>query len=263
MNKRRLHNSLIVLFLTVSAVSMSAASGYTGAQIMQQVYDRPTPQDQSGELTMILENSRGDQRVRTIEQYIKEYDDSSMKIMFFTAPSDVRGTSFMNYSYDEEGRSDDQWIYLPALKKVKRISSGGSSDYFMGSDFTYDDMGQRIPGSDIHTIVGEEVLDGRKCIMVESVSKDTDYMYSRTVTWVDPESWTGLQKQFYDEDGDLLKQLTVISTEEINGYTMITESVMHTIQKDHRTMMSLDELILDAGLDDSLFTTRTMTRGVR
>ncbi len=86
MNKRRLHNSLIVLFLTVSAVSMSAASGYTGAQIMQQVYDRPTPQDQSGELTMILENSRGDQRVRTIEQYIKEYDDSSMKIMFFTAP---------------------------------------------------------------------------------------------------------------------------------------------------------------------------------
>ena len=104
--------------------------------------------------------------------------------MFFQSPADVRNTSFMNWSYDKAGKDDDQWIYLPALKKVKRISSDSKSDYFMGSDFTYDDLGDRKLEDDTHKLLREEALDGIDYYVVESVPVDEDYMYSKTITWI-------------------------------------------------------------------------------
>jgi hypothetical protein len=99
------------------------AQELTGLDIMTKVYDRPTGDDMTADLSMILENSRGDQRVRKIKQLIKDFGEMEKKIMFFMAPADIKNTSFMNWSYDDKTKNDDQWIYLPALKKVKRISS--------------------------------------------------------------------------------------------------------------------------------------------
>jgi hypothetical protein len=138
----------------------------SGLQVIQNVYDRPSGNDQEGELIMTLINSRGDKRVRTIKQFIKDFGKVEKKIMFFVKPADVKNTSFMNWSYDKEGKDDDQWIYLPALKKVKRISSDSKSDYFMGSDFTYDDLGDRHPTDDNHKILKEEKLNDEDCYVL-------------------------------------------------------------------------------------------------
>ncbi len=255
--------SLTILVVLFSLPTLLFASiNYSANQVIENVYNRATPQDQSGELIMTLENSRGDQRIRTIDQYIKEDGDETKKIMFFKSPADVRGTSFMSFSDDKSG-DDDQWIYLPALKKVKRISSGNSSDYFMGSDFTYDDMGERLPSEDTHTIIGEETINGVHCIVIESTPLDHDYMYSKTITWVSDEYWIGMQKEFYDEDDELLKTLKVLEYESINDYWIITKSEMNNVQKDHKTLIDLNNSILDSNLKDSLFSTRTMTRGVK
>jgi len=124
-----------------------------GLTIIENVYNRAQPQDQQGVLTMSLINSRNEERVREIRQFIKDDQTVEKKIMFFLSPADVRNTSFMNWSYSEDGREDDQWIYLPALKRTKRISSEGKSDYFMGSDFTYDDLGDRRPAEDVDKLV--------------------------------------------------------------------------------------------------------------
>ncbi len=252
------------MFLCVlSLMVLPASAEMSGLEVIEQVYHRPTGEDVQSDLTMTLTNDRGDQRVRSIKQFTKDYGDVEKKIMFFLAPADVRDTSFMNWSYDEEGRDDDQWIYLPALKRIKRIASDSKSDYFMGSDFTYDDLGDRHPSEDTHTLLREETIDGKACYVVESISKEKDYMYSRTVTWVMKDVWIGVKKEFYDEDGDLLKMLSVKDYDQISGYWIILTTEMHNVQKEHRTLMELENVVVDQGIDDNMFTERMMKRGVR
>ena len=254
---------LYFTIVLVVATSIIAQEQLSGLEIIQKVYDRPTGNDQEAMLTMTLINSRGDQRVREIKQFIKDFGEEEKKIMFFMSPADVRNTSFMNWSYDEAGRDDDQWIYLPALKKVKRISSDSKSDSFMGSDFTYDDLGDRHPSADDHKLLRREKLNGEDCYVVESIPKEEEYMYSRTVTWIIKDKWIGLKKEFYDEDDEFLKTLTVKKYDKIKDYWIILHSQMHNIQKDHTTDMLLENLKVDIGVPDSKFTERMMKRGIK
>ena len=239
------------------------AQKITGLEVMQKVYNRPTGNDMEATLTMTLINSQGDKRVRKIKQYIRDFGDVEKKIMFFISPADVKNTSFMNWSYDEEGKDDDQWIYLPALKKIKRISSDSKGDYFMGSDFTYDDLGDRKPSEDTHKILRTEKVDGLDCYVVESVPKDEDYMYSKTITWVVKDRWYGLKKEFYDEDGELLKILTLNKADKIKGYWIIDDVEMNNVQKNHKTRMQLSDIKIDTGIPASKFTQRMMKRGIK
>lgn len=252
---------IIVLIMALPVLSL-AQDGITGLQVIENVYNRPTGNDMQSDLTMTLTNSRGDTRTREIKQFLKEFDKMEKKIMFFVSPADVRNTSFMSWSYDETGKDDDQWIYLPALKKVKRISSDSKSDSFMGSDFTYDDLGDRHPTEDNHELLRREMVDGEDCYVVESVPKDDEYMYSRTVTWIIKDKWIGLKKEFYDEDEDHLKTLTVRKYEKSDDYWIVLESRMHNIQKSHSTDMNLKNVNIDSGIPDSKFTERMMKRGM-
>ncbi|MGC9513928.1 MAG: outer membrane lipoprotein-sorting protein [Fidelibacterota bacterium] len=257
---KQTHTPLILgLLLTILMIQPLSAE-ITGKQIMEDVYNNPTGDDMQGELTMTLTNKQGETRVRTLKQYIKYGNEMDKKIMFFQSPADVRGTSFMNWSY-ADGRDDDQWIYLPALKRTKRISSDGKSDYFMGSDFTYDDLGDRHPNEDTHTLLREETLDGKACWVVESIPKEEDYMYSKTVTWVMKDNYLGLRREFYDEDGDLLKILTIKKFDNIDGFWTILETDMKNVQKDHKTNMAFNNVQINQGIPDSRFTERSMTLG--
>jgi len=182
--------------------------------------------------------------------------------MFFISPADVRNTSFMNWSYSKEGKGDDQWIYLPALKKIKRISNDSKSDYFMGSDFTYDDLGDRKPSEDNHKFLRMEKIGDDNCYVIESKPKEEEYMYSRTITWIIKDKWIGKKKEFYDEDGELLKILEVKEYKKINGYWIILHSEMKNIQKKHSTDMSLTNVKINGGIAQRQFTERMMKRGI-
>ena len=234
----------------------------TGLKIIENVYNRAVGDDMTADLTMTLTNSSNENRVREIKQFSKDFGDLEKKIMFFVSPADVKNTSFMSWSYDEAGKDDDQWIYLPALKKTKRISSDSKSDYFMGSDFTYDDLGDRQPDQDVHKLLREEKLNGEDCYVVESIPKDKDYMYSKTITWIIKDKWIGLKKEFYDEDEELLKILKVNKYEDINGFWIITNTEMKNEQKDHKTIMILKNVKINTGINDDKFTERIMTRGI-
>ncbi|MCB0742801.1 MAG: outer membrane lipoprotein-sorting protein [Ignavibacteriae bacterium] len=234
----------------------------TGLKIIENVYTRAVGDDMTADLTMTLTNSSNENRVREIKQFSKDFGDLEKKIMFFVSPADVKNTSFMSWSYDEAGKDDDQWIYLPALKKTKRISSDSKSDYFMGSDFTYDDLGDRQPDQDVHKLLREEKLNGEDCYVVESIPKDKDYMYSKTITWIIKDKWIGLKKEFYDEDEELLKILKVNKYEDINGFWIITNTEMKNEQKDHKTIMILKNVKINTGINDDKFTERIMTRGI-
>lgn len=248
-----------VTFVMISGFNASAQ--LTGTQIIDQTYNRASGEDQSSMLTMTLTNKSGQTRVRVIQQFSKNLGEVEKSIMFFQSPADVKNTSFMNWSYDSE-KADDQWIYLPALKKVKRISSDSKSDFFMGSDFTYDDLGDRKLNADTHKLLREETVNEKVCYVVESISKDEDYMYSKTITWIDKSTFVGVQKEFYDEDEDLLKILSIINVEKIAGFYVITNSEMKNTQKNHATTMTLSDVKVNSGISASKFTERMMMRGM-
>jgi len=251
--------SIVIAVLLVAGYSANAQ--LTGRQIVEKAYNLPTGNDITSSLTMTLTNNQGKQRVRKIKQYSKDMGSVEKSIMFFQSPADVKNTSFMNWSYDSD-KSDDQWIYLPALKKTKRISSDSKSDYFMGSDFTYDDLGDRKLDADNHKLLKTETYNGIACYVVESVSKDEDYMYSKTKTWINKSNFTGVKKEFYDEDGDLLKVLSVKKVEKISGFWVITNSEMKNVQKNHKTSMVLSSIQINTGISDTKFTERMMMRGL-
>lgn len=257
---KKIKLSLIIAIAIFMGNSTFSFAQMTGTQIMQKVYDQPAGNDLQGQLKMTLTNKQGQARVRTLKQYIKTAADIEKKIMFFVTPADVKGTSFMNWSYTD-GRADDQWIYLPALKRTKRISSEGASDYFMGSDFTYDDLGDRHPNEDNHKLLRSENVGGKDCYVVESIPKDADYMYSKTITWVMKDNFLGLKREFYDEDGKLLKVLSIIKYEKISGYWTILETEMKNVQKNHKTNMIFSGVKINQGIADSKFTERSMTLG--
>jgi len=252
---------LIMASISLFAFTPHATGQLTGRQIMDKVYTNPAGEDTQGSMTMTLTNSRGEQRVRTLRQFIKDDGATEKKIMFFITPADVKNTAFMNWSYSD-GRSDDQWIYLPALKRTKRISSDGKNDYFMGSDFTYDDLGDRHPEMDDHRLLREETVEGKSCYVVESTPRDEDYIYSKTVTWVMKDNFLGLKREFYDDRNALLKVLSIQKFEKVDGFWTILETKMHNVQKDHTTVIKFTEVQKNKGIPDSKFTERSLTLGI-
>ncbi len=258
MNTKRMILIFIAVFSLYSVQALK--SQITGLQIMQKVFELPTPKDTQAELTMTLTNKQGEKRVRKLKQYISDDGKIEKKIMFFVTPADVKGTSFMNWSYSS-GNDDDQWIYLPALKRTKRISSGSKGDYFMGSDFTYDDLGDRHPSEDTHTLLREENLQGKTCYVVESKSKTPGHMYSKTITWIVKDKMIGLQREFYDANGKLLKTLAIKKYDDINGFVIILETEMKNVQKNHSTVIALTNVKINQGIASSKFTERSMTMG--
>ncbi len=252
--------TMLLIAFAVSGFANQSIAQQTGQQIMEKVYNNPSGDDTQGNLSMTLTNNRGEQRVRTLKQYIKDDGKVEKKIMYFLSPADVRNTSFMNWSYSD-GQSDNQWIYLPALKRTRRISSDSKSDYFMGSDFTYDDLGDRHPNQDDHKLLREEAIDGKECYVVESTPKESGYIYSKIITWVMKDNYLGLKREFYDDRGRLLKVLSIKNFAKVNGFWTILETEMHNVQRDHKTTMKFTDVEKNKGIPDSRFTERSMTLG--
>ena len=199
--------TLLTALLVAAAAQMNAQ---TGRDIIQRVKDRPDGNTRYAEMQLTLVKKNGDKRERKMVSWAMDEGKDTKKIMFFTYPGDVKGTGFLTWDYDQAGKEDDKWLYLPAMKKTRRISGSSSkTDYFMGTDFTYDDMGGRNVDDDTHTLLREETRDGHKCWVIESKTKDSREIYSRKLTWVRQDCDTGVYVEFYDKLDKLHRVMTV------------------------------------------------------
>lgn len=252
--------STLMLLIIVSTLGLNKAIAQTGQEIAEKVYHRSSPENGESDMTMTLINSKGKERQRFLHQFFKDYSDIEKSTMFFKSPADVKNTSFMNYSYDDD-RDNDQWLYLPALKKVKRISGGSKDDYFMGSDFTYEDMEKRNPNKDNHKLLKTETLEGETCYVVESTPKE-EGQYSKRIAWVIKDKWIPLKIEFYDEDEELLKILSITKYEELSGCWTIITQLMENVQREHKTVISLTDIKIENGIGDVYFTQRAMAKGL-
>lgn len=191
------------VFLALAFVFVAIAvqaQQLSGRDIMKKVDERPDGETRYAQMELTLVKKNGSKRERKMESWAMDIGKDTKKIMYFTYPGDVKGTGFLTWDYDQIGKEDDKWLYLPAMKKTRRISGSSSkTDYFMGTDFTYDDMGDRNIDEDRHKLLRTETRDGKKCWVVESVPVDKHEIYSRKVTWVAQDCLTGIRVEYYDK----------------------------------------------------------------
>lgn len=251
--------ALLAVFL-VAGAPCALAEAPDGKNVMTKVYDRADGDDRHYVMTMTLINKSDRKRVRKMESFSKDYGRNRKSIMVFREPADVKGTMFLSWEYDALGRDDDKWLYMPAMKKDRRISGASRNEYFMGSDFTYDDMNKRHPDKDRHALLGEENMDGRDCWKVECVPLDESEMYTRRVVWVCKEACLVVRSDYYDKDG-LLKTYEAKDIRLQDGYWNVYLSEIRNVSREHRTQMRMDELRYDTGVRDDLFTVTTLQRG--
>lgn len=259
MNKTKKRSFITALLLTAAAALYAEAP--SGEEIMIRVDERYSG-DSSRQLTTIeLINSRGSKRIRKLLSYTKDYGDSDKTVMVFRHPTDVEGVGYLSWSYDEADKDDDTWLFLPALKRSRRISGSSRNDYFMGTDFTYDDMGDRKVEEDEHSLVGEETLDGRACWVVQSVPREEGEMYSRRVSWIRKDIPIPLKVDYYDRQGELQKTLENSDIHEIDGIWTVGRMTMRNVQKDHTTVLRFEEIQFNLEVRDTLFSVASLERG--
>ena len=252
-------------YILIAAMLCAAAqmNAQTGRDIIQRVKDRPDGNTRYAEMQLTLVKKNGDKRERKMVSWAMDEGKDTKKIMFFTYPGDVKGTGFLTWDYDQAGKEDDKWLYLPAMKKTRRISGSSSkTDYFMGTDFTYDDMGGRSVDEDKHTLLREETRDGHKCWVVESVPNDPHEVYSRKVTWIRQDSDTGVYCEFYDKLGKLHRVMTVLDLQKVGGFWTVMKMEMKNVQSGHSTQITVSEPKYDIKVDKSLFTVAKLEKGL-
>ncbi len=257
--KRMILTSLVALAFTATAFAQ------TGREIAQRVKDRPDGDTRQAEMVMKLINKRGSVRERKLISYSTDVgkDKKDRKsMMFFQYPGDVKGTGFLTWDYDEIGKDDDKWLYLPAMKKTRRISgSSAKKDYFMGSDFTYDDMGRRNVDEDTHNLIGEETLDGQKCWKLESTPKDSRDIYSKKIAWIRQDCLIPVKVEFYDKMGKLQRRLEMSNIEKVDGFWVAKKMQMTNVQTEHQTVLEFINPKYNLPLDESKFNVTVLEKG--
>jgi outer membrane lipoprotein-sorting protein len=261
---------LLALVFAISGVLITPAfalEDIEARQVAENVDERDDGDDMTAQLEMTLINKRGQERIRKVVSYRKDYGEDDKTVMFFLEPADVKDTGFLSWNYDDESKDDDQWLYLPALKKVRRISSSKKADYFMGTDFTYSDMGDREIDDYDYSHLDPEVIDGIECYHIERMPKNDDVIketgYGRTEIWVRPDIWVMVKAVFFDKKLKLLKELMVSDIEEIDGIWTAKTMQMDNKQKQHQTIFTFSDITYNSELDDDIFSQRRLTKGAK
>ena len=216
--------------------------------------------DFTAELTMILKNRHGE----TSERYIRSrtlevIGDGDKTLSIFDKPRDVKGTAFLSFSHKEG--ADDQWLYLPALKRVKKISSNNKSGPFMGSEFAFEDLSSQEVEKYTYRYVGDDILDGINCFMLERDPVDPKSGYTVQIVWIDKEEYIPRKIDFYDRKSSLLKTLTFSNYKQyLDKYWRASEMNMINHQTGKSTRLEWREFKFATGLTDRDFDKNSLKR---
>ncbi len=253
---------LILLALVLAATAGSAVRGQelTGQQILDALnFDTLLSGSGTAELTLITENARGAQRDYSVRIYLKSDEAGDKQYLEYLAPADVRGTKFL--SVNEEGQESQMWLYMPTLGRERRIASHMTGDSFMGTDFTYEEIGGGFNYDEDYTVkrLGDESVMGRDCYVLELIAQGAGAIYEKIQMWV----WIGemvpLQVAFYGNGETLAKILTMDNFKSVSGELIPHDLVMADQVKGTRTILQITELSSDSVSDD-IFTVRNLRR---
>lgn len=216
--------------------------------------------DFTAELRMILKNRHGDESTRMIRNRTLEVQgDGDKSLVIFDNPRDVKGTAFLSFTH--KTGPDDQWLYLPALKRVKRISSANQSGSFMGSEFAYEDITSQEVEKYTYRWLRDEICNGQPCFVIERDPLDPRSGYTRQVVWIDQAEYRLQKIDFYDRKNKLLKTLTHKNYKQyLEKYWRSEEMLMINHQTGKNTRLIWKNYKFRNGLKDSDFNKNALKR---
>jgi Outer membrane lipoprotein-sorting protein len=250
------------------ASSVNAADEPKAREIMTRVDERDDGDNQTSNLEMVLIDKRGKQRVRELRSFTKDVDVDTHSMLFFLSPADVEDTGFLTYDYDDPDRDDDQWLYLPALKKTKRIASSDKSGSFMGSDFSYADMTDRPLERYEFKLLKEDEVGGHPVWIIESTPIDDDEIdetgYTKSIQFVRKDIDLVIRSKIWVKKGKRNKYMEVQELEQIEGIwvpTLITMTTKNGKQTIHKTVLRTDNVKFNQDLKLDDFSIRRLETG--
>lgn len=256
---RHLITTLLIALLPLSVYAESAEE--KGLAIVQEADQRDTGwTDAKAELKMILRNKQGQESERKLRIDTLEVDgDGDKSLSVFDAPKDIKGTAFLSYTHALV--PDDQWLYLPALKRVKRIASANKSGPFMGSEFAYEDLASQEVEKYTYKWLRDESLDGRDCFVIEAYPVYENSGYTRQVAWIDKEMYQAIRIDYYDRKNAELKTLVASDWKQyLDKFWRPGEMNMQNHQTGKSTQLLWSNYEFKTGLDERDFDRNTLKR---
>lgn len=216
--------------------------------------------DSEAQMTMELKNKQGKTSVRQVRVKTLEVDgDGDKGLSIFDTPRDIKGTASLTYSHAL--KPDEQWLYLPALKRVKRISSKNKSGPFMGSEFAYEDISSQEIEKYTYKYLRDETLNGIDCFVVERYPAYKHSGYTRQVAWINKQEYRPEKIVFYDRKNSLLKTLSYSGYQQYLGQFWRADQ-MHMVnhQTGKSTLLTWHEYKFQTGLTDKDFNRNSLKR---
>ncbi len=232
----------IFIFIIISSfLHSNTLTGYDLAKFMDQ---KKQPLSSKTEISMKLINLKKD-RIKRKEMVSITKDDGNKMLLFFKTPKRDKGVGFLKI---EDSNNDKLSLFIPKLKKIRRISSSNQSDSFMGSDLSFEDMLSRDLDDYMYNIISES----DSMYVLESISKDIESEYSKHVSWITKEDLLIKKEESYDKKNMLLKSKSFKQVK-MKEYHIISEIDVTNIQKNHRTVLNINTLEVDGNIGDDTF----------
>jgi outer membrane lipoprotein-sorting protein len=203
---------------------------------------------------MVLTNKKGETSERIIDQFLKKGSDGDRTLIVFQRPASIEGTRFL--TVETADGASDKWIFLPNLKRVRRIAVSEGSGSFMGTDMSYDDIASanRNVSLDTHTLLREETVNGQPMFVIESIPKDKNYQYSKMILWIGKTDEITYKIELYNKRGALYKVHEVLTVKTIQNYETPIVTRMTTVTAGTSTTINVDNLKYDDPIPDGIFT---------
>ncbi len=229
----------------------------TAREIAQKVYDRDLGDDVTTVGSMALINRSGHTRLREFAIKSKDYGSITKQLIRFIAPADIAGTGFL--SIEKDDGTTEQFLYLPALGRTRRIVSSQKNRSFVNTDFTYEDMQRRPPEDWQHIRNGSETINSTDCFIITSTPKpSTDTAYGKVQSWITKDFFIPLKVNFWDKKGKHTKTYQVKTLKNIQNIMTETEIIMKNLKKNHQTILTNKSVIYNQNLDKNIFTKRQL-----
>ncbi|MEW5801719.1 MAG: outer membrane lipoprotein-sorting protein [bacterium] len=230
----------------------------TAREVMERVKARDRGDDMTADIKVILTNRHGEKRSREMKTWRKDMEWGTKTRLLITAPPEIAGVGLLSWTYDDEDRDDLQWLYIPALKKVRMITSSEKGDYFMGTDFTYDDMDEDLSINDYdYKILEVYEQDGKTMYRVESIPKTEQTArklgYGRIIHEIRGDIWMIVHSRMFDRKDRPLKHLDIPHINKINDIWTPNMLIMVNEQTSHSTVFEFSNLQYNSRLKDELF----------
>lgn len=242
----------MIKLILIIFCSFIFSTNITGYELAKMIDEKKQPQSSKSQITMkLIDLDKG--REKTKEMYSISKDDGNKMLMFFKTPKRDKGVGFLKI---EALDTDKLSLFIPKLKKIRRISSNNQSDSFMGSDLSFEDMLSRNLDEFEYTLLES---DDENIYVLQSDCKDVDSEYSRHISWITKENLLIKKEKSYDIKGKLLK---LKSFEQIykNNYHIVSKIDVTNLQNNHQTILEINNLEIDTNIDDDVFQEKNLKR---